>query len=291
MCLLRCCAVLFLFVMRSAWADLPLTIEDILTDKGKVKLDLSLAYANNERTGVSVGEPVLVQTGRASFVIFPGQVGERISNSDSLVGTFGLRYGVTSKTEIYTRTSFLTSNQRSISVSGTSNTRNSRFADMWAGINVKFKQDEDTPALLGFAEFSLAEKHRESMAYLKSALFGLTTYKAIDPVALSLTAAYRFNRSRKDGHFDYRPGNLFLLNSSIGFAVNDRITLTAGAQWTRRQADKLNDTSQGISRTATDLLLGMGYGINKGNSLNFSVKTNVSGASGAELRSSWLYTF
>lgn len=145
--------------------------------------------------------------------------------------------------------------------------------------------------MLDFAEIALAEKHRESMAYLKSALLGLTTYKAIDPVALSLTTAYRFNRNRKDGHFDYRPGNLFLLNSSIGFAVNNRITLTAGTQWTRRRADKLNDTSQGISRTATDVLLGAGYGIAKGNSLNFTVKTNVSGTSDAELRSSCLYAF
>lgn len=93
----RLCAVLFLFAIRSAWADLPLTVEDILTDKGRVRLDLSLAYANSERTGVAVGEPVIVQTGRASFVTLPGQVGERISNSDSLVGAFGLRYGVTSK--------------------------------------------------------------------------------------------------------------------------------------------------------------------------------------------------
>ena len=234
--------------MRGARADLPLTVEDILMDKSKLKLDPSLAYANSERTGLAVGEPLIVQTGRAAFVTFPRQAGERVSNSDSLVGACGLRYGLTSRTEICTRASFIATNQRSISVSGTSNSRDSRFADMWAGANIRFKQEGDTPALLGFAEIALAEKQRESMAYLKSALLGLTTYKAIDPVALSLTTAYRFNRSRKDGHFDYRPGNLFLLNSSIGFAVNERITLTAGAQWTRRRADTLNDAPQGISK-------------------------------------------
>ena len=32
-----------------AYADLPLTVEDLLTDKGKVKLDLSVAYTNSDR--------------------------------------------------------------------------------------------------------------------------------------------------------------------------------------------------------------------------------------------------
>lgn len=46
-------------------------------------------------------------------------------------------------------------------------------------------------------------------------------------MVFSLTTAYRFNQSRKDGEA-YKPGNLFLLNPSIAFAVNDRVTLTTG---------------------------------------------------------------
>ncbi|HRJ24723.1 MAG TPA: hypothetical protein PLZ11_12315 [Thauera sp.] len=33
-------AGLLLAVSPAAWADLPLTVEDLITDKGKVKLDL-----------------------------------------------------------------------------------------------------------------------------------------------------------------------------------------------------------------------------------------------------------
>lgn len=59
----------------SAWADdLPLTVEDLITDKGKFKLDLSFAYANSEEQGVSTGAPVLVQTGASSFVAVPTSV-------------------------------------------------------------------------------------------------------------------------------------------------------------------------------------------------------------------------
>ncbi len=274
-----------------AFADLPLTVEDLITDKGKVKLDLSFAYANVDRQGVSTGAPIVVQTGPTSFVTLPTAIGTSIGNSDTLVGTVGLRYGLTAKTEIYTRASGLTSSQRTSGVSGTSSSDESRFADAWAGVNVQFKKDDDTPALLGFAELALAEKHRHDTASFKSAMLGVTTYKAIDPIVLSLTAGYRFNQSREDGGQDYRPGNLILINPSVGFAVNDRVTLTTGLQWTRREADEIDGTPQGIARTATDLILGVGYGFDKGNTLNATFKVNASGDNGAEFRVNWLYTF
>ena len=287
----RFAAALLALGAASAHADLPLTVEDLITDKGKVKLDVSLAYANSDRQGVSTAEPITVQTGATSFVTLPTLIGESRGNSDSLVGTLGLRYGLTGKAEIFARTSYLHSSSRSSDVSGISSHSESRFADAWAGINYQFKKDDDTPALLGFAEIALREKHEKSSSSFKSALVGLTTYKAIDPVVFSLTTAYRVNLSRKDGEADYKPGNLFLLNPSIAFAVNDRVTLTTGMQWTNRQADKWDGKAQGFRRTSSDLLLGVGYGITKGSTINLTFKSNVSGSNGADLRLSWLHTF
>lgn len=274
-----------------ALADLPLTVEDLITDQGKIKLDLSLAYANADRQDVATGEPIVVQTGPASFIAIPTAIGTRIGNSDTLVGTVGLRYGLTARTELYARASGLTSSQRVSGVAGTSSSSEARFADAWAGGNVQFKKDDDTPALLGFAELALAEKHRHDTASFKSAMLGATTYHAIDPIVLSLTVGYRFNLSRKDGGQDHRPGNLLLVNPSVGFAVNDRVTLTTGLQWTRRQADRIDGSPQGIARTASDLILGAGYGFDRGNTLNATFKANASGSGGAELRVNWLYAF
>lgn len=71
----------------TVFADLSLTVEDLITDKGKVKLDLSFAYANVNRSGVSTGEPIIVQTGPTSFVTVPTLVGESIGNSDTVIAT------------------------------------------------------------------------------------------------------------------------------------------------------------------------------------------------------------
>lgn len=292
--MIRRLVVLYAFIVgwhSIAHADLPLTVEDLITDKGKVKLDVSVAYANIDRQGVSTGDPITLQTGATSFVTLPTLIGETRGNSDSLVGTLGLRYGLTGKAEIFARTSYLHSSSRSSDVSGISSNSESRFADAWAGINYQFKKDDNTPALLGFAEIALREKHEESSSSFKSALVGLTTYKALDPVVFSLTTAYRVNQSRKDGEANYMPGNLLLLNPSIAFAVNDRVTLTTGMQWTNRQADTWDGKAQGFRRTSSDLLLGVGYGISKGSTLNLTFKSNVSGSNGADLRLNWLHTF
>ena len=284
-------AVLLVLVAGSAHADLPLTIEDLITDKGKVKLDVSLTYANSNRQSISTGEPITVQTGATSFITLPTLIGESRGNSDSLVGTVGLRFGLTNKAEIFARTSYLSNSSRNSDITGTSKSSENRFADAWAGINYLFKKDDDTPALLGFVEIALREKNERSSSSFKSSQVGLTTYKAIDPVVFSLTTAYQFNQSRKNGSVDFKPGNLFLLNPSIVFAVNERVSLTTGIQFTNRQADKFESRPQGFRRTNSDLLLGAGYGISKESTINLTLKANVSGSNGADLRFNWLHTF
>ncbi|MFZ1181104.1 MAG: hypothetical protein WAN92_06250 [Herbaspirillum sp.] len=84
-----------------AWADLPLTVEDLITDKGKLKLEASISYANADRQGISTDDPLTIQTGPTSFITLPTRIGESISNSDTTVATLDLRYGLTARAEIY----------------------------------------------------------------------------------------------------------------------------------------------------------------------------------------------
>lgn len=272
-------------------ADLPLTVEDLVTDKGKFKAELSFAYANADETGVSTGEPIAVQTGPASFVWVPTTIGERSSNRDTLIGTVGVRYGFSGKTEMLLRSSYLHASERVSGTAGNSSSRQNHFADTWLGINHQFREEDEHPALLGFAEVALSERLTGTRKSLKSAMLGFTSYKAIDPIVFSLTGAYRFSRSYGHAGDTRKNGNLLMLAPSVGFAVNDRVTLTTGLQWTRQDAARLNGAGRGINRTATDLQLAVGYGFARGNTLNTTFKMNASGDHGSELRVSWLFTF
>lgn len=99
-------------------ADLPLSLEDILTDKGKVKLESSLTYANSERSKNQFANPIYIQTTNNTLVAVPTTLGNTDSNSDMIVGTAGLRYGLTGKTDIYGSTSYLWRSSREFDGSG-----------------------------------------------------------------------------------------------------------------------------------------------------------------------------
>lgn len=58
------------------WADLPLLIEDLVTQKGKVELETSLSYTNAHSQEPAFGEPVLTQSSTNSFVLLPSNFGE-----------------------------------------------------------------------------------------------------------------------------------------------------------------------------------------------------------------------
>ncbi len=76
-----------------ARADLPLSLKDVMTDKGKLKLDASVTYINSESSRSELAAPVYIQTGAASFIPVPTEIQENGSNSDMLVGTLGCATG------------------------------------------------------------------------------------------------------------------------------------------------------------------------------------------------------
>lgn len=90
-----------------AHADLPLSLEELLTDKGKLKLESSISYVNTERSQTQFANPIYVQTSATNFVAVPTAINETDSNRDIVVGTVGLRYGLTGKTDIYGNTNYL----------------------------------------------------------------------------------------------------------------------------------------------------------------------------------------
>jgi len=149
-------AFISILLSTAAHAELPLTVEDLFSDKGKFKLELSSSYSNRTSRQVTSGSYVYLQTSDASFVAVPQVLGENRTNADTVVGTMGLRYGLTANTDLYTRFSYLNQNSRSISIDGgNSKNRESYFADAWTGVNYELVKEGSKPALLGFVEVAL----------------------------------------------------------------------------------------------------------------------------------------
>lgn len=274
----------------STYADLPLTIEDIMTDKGKWKLETSLTYLNSENSRAALAAPVYIQTGATSFIPIPTEIQENGSNTDMLAGTLGLRYGLTGNTDIYGSGSYLWHEERKLD--GNGKTRNKRMSDVSLGISHTFLKDDKNPALIGFLESTVYEKSRNKASSGKSWLIGATTYKAIDPVVLSLTAAYRINGSKTlSSNTKYKAGNYWMLNPNISFAANDRISLTGGIQWLGKQPDRTDGKRESSRNTSTYAHFGAGFGFTKTTALNASARFNVSGQSSSELKFGVQHTF
>lgn len=283
--------IFILFSPAASWADLPLTTEDLLTNKNELRLEFLVNYVNSDRRNVNTRFD-LVQTGTDSFVLLPVNVSSQRQNSDIAVFTLGARYGVTSKTEIYNRIIATIDNTRFQSEVETDSRSSEQWNDFVLGINHQLSADNDTPALLVFAEISVLENSATNgtdIVYGKSGQLGFTTYRSIDPVVLSLTTGYRYAGRRDIDGQSVDPGDLFFINPSLGFAINNEVTVTGGVQFNFRGDDEVEGERIGIRTSQTDLDFGVGYSVGEKITLNFNVRTDISSDSGAQAGFNVLY--
>ena len=244
--------LLLLSLSFQAAAELPLSLEELLTDKGKLRLESSISYTNVEREQTRLANPIYIQTGANSYIAVPTALQQGSRNSDLIIGTLGLRYGITAQTELYGNASYLWRNDRTYNGAAHSHSSDN-LSNISLGISHTFKQDGKNPALIGFAETTAYEKSYGKASSAKSWQIGATTYKAIDPIVLSLTGTYHINSSKNIAAGKYKAGNYFTLNPSISFAANDRISITGGVQWIAQQPSRLNGEKLAAKNTATYL--------------------------------------
>lgn len=61
-----------------AYADLPLTVEDLTTDKNRFKLDTSVSYYNQSDSGLNLSGYSLVDLGNGRTLSIPNNLSEGI---------------------------------------------------------------------------------------------------------------------------------------------------------------------------------------------------------------------
>lgn len=270
-----------LVVMSSyAHADLPLTVEDLTTDKNRFKLDTSLSYYNQNQTSLAPQTYGVADLGNGRVIILPAPATENNSNTDMLIIGTGLRYGISDSWEMGVRGNFVHTAER-YTIDQKPNQSNHHFLqDIYFGTQYSFKDTQKLPDSLIFAEVSAYDNTQGLQSKSgSSVLVGGTVYTINDPIVLSLTGSYQYNGNRKTLHNTAVDlGDVMAINGLIGFAVNSDITLTGGVGIQYKKADDF----EGIGRishnqTQTSLNLGMAYALSPRSNLTANVRTNISG--------------
>lgn len=261
-----------------------IALEDLLTDKGKLRLDVGVTY--NAKSGDDISAAYqTIETGIGEFVSVPVNVGLGKRETDFTVGTISARYGLTSRTELFARTSLYAANIR---MSGgifdfSKNERNSGFLNLALGVNQRFVEEGKYPGLIGFVDVTALEKADaagSTVVFGKSGTVGLTAYKTLDPVVLSLTTGFRPSLSRSVKGDEINPGDTVFVNPSIAFAVNNELTLTGGLSLRFQGADEVNGRSRSVRQTRGELEFGVAYAVDPTTTFRANAQAEVVGQNG-----------
>lgn len=268
-----------------AHADLPLTVDDLLADKNRFKLDTDLSYYNHHRSSVATQGFEMVDLGQGRTLYMPS-IGESDTNTDGLIAGLGLRYGVSDKLEMGIKTNAIYRNARHQNGAELSKSSDTHLNDISLSTQYQFtKNHAKLPDMIGFGELSLYDNTQGLKSKSgASALVGFTTYTVNDPIVLSLTGTYQYQANRETNAGNRVDlGDTATLNGSVGFAVNPDITLTGGVGVRHKWADK-NELGKLENRsTQTTLNLGFAYALTARSNLTANVRTPISGDGGSTL--------
>jgi hypothetical protein len=228
-----------------ARAEPPLSIQQLMADSGRWQLVTALDYHS-------------VVGGPAGAVARSGQF------------TAALRYGLSSQLELNSRLRAGASDSR---LAGT----RKEFSSVAVGANWLLKPETDSPAVLieGRAEIFSRVATREQT--LPSAEVAVTVYRSVDPLVLSLSAAYGLRRPYGQNGHRVRPGSLWRVAPQVNFAVNHRVTLVGGLSFSGSEAARIDGTAVGTRRETVGWQAGLGYRLGPENTLFLSGDFAVDG--------------
>ena len=238
-------------------------IDDLLTPEESLRFELGVGYANQNRG---------------------------YDNQDAFAVQLGIRYGVLANTELYGKLTGRGSQLRQPLLRPRNSGWRLQGRHLTLGVNHRFSPDTDTPALLGFLDVLAVENIRASGApkliYARTWQAGVSTYRSIDPVVLSLTAVYRYAGSRRVDGKKIDPGDLISIAPNLSFAINDVVSVSGGLDFSYlgKSAEPFS-----IPTTQTGLTLGVSTVISRHLVAHLAMYTDISGGGGSQVNLQFSY--
>ncbi|MFN2289353.1 MAG: hypothetical protein ABR578_13565 [Chromatocurvus sp.] len=274
------CALLPLAMLQAPITDaqLPLSIETLLMPPSTFTLSTQTHWQESR-------EPVLSRriTPSGGALLSIGQ--RRVEQT---VNAVAARYGFAPRWEVNGR---LSHRQARWNDPGRRAGRARGFsADV--GLSWLVRPEQAAPAILVDARLNLVSKAAVPDAEqqsLQGVEFGVTGYRSLDPVVLSVSARYRRQNSNRAASGGASEAHSLLLAPQVNFAVNAHVTLIGGLSL-QYQDPPLNTDTAGGARVDTALRLGLGYAASRHSTIFFNTNIATAGrGSGFDLE--WLYRF
>lgn len=260
--------LLFLLFISNLSGD-AVMINEMLTQKHSLRLDISIFYANIQKQ-TNVIAPIITTsslTDPSSIYSIPAILGVEQSNQDLLNFGVNLRYGITKDLEIFASPSFFYQHSN-LSNSGFSGEDDYDFNNFNMGLLYQVKSEGRYPSLLIgtipiVIEKSIpAKSEKYKLDYFKNYSFFATSYYTVDPVVFVLQGGFRLNLERKiDGH-TIAIGNTLNLSPMIYLALNPYTSLNFGINYQYKFKDRIDEKVISHQGSSISYLFGASYEVN-----------------------------
>lgn len=78
----------------------PLSVENLISDKGKVNINTKLVYGNSKSSQSEIIGIIPIQLSNNSYINLPTDINNNQNQSEYLVSAIGVKYGIGTKSDI-----------------------------------------------------------------------------------------------------------------------------------------------------------------------------------------------
>ena len=258
-------------------------IDEFVSQEGKWRLEGGLTYINTTSEAYRGYTGGYVQVSPTQLVPFTSGVGDQHRQTDQFVASTGIRYGLTSTTEIGVRTAGIWMSTRNFEKVRKNRTTESKTTFDTLDITLTHRLYQNSGrSIFAFGSVALISKtallpYGEKYSNFQRGSLGISAYTIDDPVVFSVTSSFGWARPISIGGSRYNQGPIYTLAPTIAFLANDRVTLSTGLQFSMTKASKYANRALDINRSRVQLMLGAGFAWNENMSIYMNYGADMSG--------------